>query len=63
MDGNEIRFQISEIDKQIKAELNKFVLTDKIQKLLTEKENLQHLCNHNFKDGVCIYCTIKVADL
>ena len=63
MDGNEIQFQIKELDKQIEHELNKFILTDKIQKLLAEKENLQHLCKHTFHKGICIYCGMREADL
>ena len=34
MDGNEIRFQIDKIDKEIAKEVGKFILTDKIKKLV-----------------------------
>lgn len=63
MDGNEIRFQIDKIDKEIAKEVGKFILTDKIKKLVQEKEDLQHLCHHNFNKGTCIYCDLKEADL
>jgi len=63
MDGNEIRFQMNKIDKEIAAEVGKFILTDKIKKLVADKENLQHLCKHNFQNGICIYCDFKENDL
>lgn len=63
MDGNEIRFQMDKIDKEIAKEVGKFILTDKIKKLVADKENLQHLCKHNFQNGACIYCDFKENDL
>ena len=63
MDGSEIRFQVNQINKQLANEIGQFILTDKIKKLVADKEELQHLCRHNFHKGVCIYCDLKEEDL
>ena len=63
MDGSEIRFQINQINEQLESELNKFILTDKIQKLMAQKEELQHLCHHKFSNGSCVYCDFKETNL
>jgi hypothetical protein len=56
MNGNEIRKQIDLNNAQIRKLLDKFVLTDEIQKLMKDNDYLRAQCNHNFIDGVCTYC-------
>ena len=63
MDGSEIRFQVNQINKQLANEIGQFILTDKIKKLVADKEELQHLCHHSFHKGACIYCDLKEEDL
>ena len=36
--------------------LEKFTLTDEINNLMKENDNLRRQCHHNFIDGVCEYC-------
>lgn len=33
-----------------------FVLQPEVQALMEENEELQAICEHEFKDGVCIIC-------
>jgi len=56
MNGNEIRKQIDLNNAQIRKLLDKFVLTDEIQKLMKDNDYLRAQCNHNFVNGVCTYC-------
>ena len=56
MSGNEIRIKIDENNEKIRKELDRFVLTDKIKKLMEENDMLRTQCKHHFIDGVCEYC-------
>ena len=33
-----------------------FILQPEVQKLMEENEELQSICKHEFKNGVCIIC-------
>ena len=56
MSGNEIRERIDNNNAWIRKALDKFVLTDEIQKLMKDNDNLRKQCKHHFIDGVCEYC-------
>lgn len=56
MNGNEIRERINSNNARIRAALDKFVLTDEIQQLMKDNDNLRKQCQHHFVDGVCEYC-------
>ena len=58
MNGNDIRQRIDENNKKIQKALNKFVLTDEINKLMKENQELRFLCEFEFVDGVCKYCDL-----
>ena len=58
MNGNDIRQRIDENNKKIQKALNKFVLTDEINKLMKENQELRFLCEHEFVNGVCKYCDL-----
>lgn len=56
MSGNEIRERIDSNNARIRAALDKFVLTDEIQRLMKDNDNLRAQCQHHFIDGTCEYC-------
>ena len=56
MNGIEIRNKIDKNNKKIQEKLDKFVLTDEINKLMKENDNLRAICKHHFVDGICEYC-------
>lgn len=56
MSGNEIRARINLNNEKIRIALDKFTLTDKINQLMKENDELRKQCCHNFVDGVCEYC-------
>lgn len=56
--GKEVRARVDVNNKEIQRELNKFVLTDRINQLLQENEELRHVCPHEFVRGICIYCDL-----
>ncbi len=60
MNGPEIHDRIEENNKKIYAALNKFILTDEINNLMRENEELRMVCPHDFKEGFCEYCGIPI---
>ena len=56
MNGLEIHNRIEINNKKIQAALNKFILTDEINTLMRENEELRFICPHEFKEGFCKYC-------
>jgi len=60
MNGQQIRERIDANNKKIRTALNKFVLTDEINNLMRENEELRSICQHDFEDGFCKYCDIPV---
>ena len=56
MDGKEIRQRVNEIQERIDFLIGKFVLTKEIEDLMKEREEIQNKCEHNFKEGKCIFC-------
>ena len=60
MDGIEIRKRISNNTKRINTLLNKFVLTDEINQLMQENEELRSHCRHEFENGFCKYCDTPI---
>lgn len=56
MNGQEIRKHIDENNIKIHTALNKFVLTNEINRLVKENAELRSICNHEFIDGVCKFC-------
>ncbi len=58
MNGQQIRARIDENNAKIRAALNKFVLTDEINNLMKDNEELRFICQHEFVDGWCKYCDI-----
>lgn len=53
-----IDFLYDEIDNN--STFGTFVLNRKIYSCLKEIEELQDMCTHEFKNGVCIYCRKEV---
>ena len=60
MDGIEIKKRIVANTKRINILLNKFVLTDEINQLMKENEELRHVCPHEFQNGFCKYCDTPI---
>lgn len=58
MNGQQIRARIDENNAKIRAALNKFVLTDEINQLMQDNEEMRAICQHNFVNGWCQYCDI-----
>ena len=58
MNGDEIRKRIDENNLKIQRALNKFVLTDEINKLMKDNQVLRFICEHEFVDGICKYCDL-----
>ena len=56
MSGKEIRERIDANNARIKRALDRFVLTDEIEKLMKDNDNLRAQCQHHFINGVCEYC-------
>ena len=56
MSGAEIRTRINLNNEKIRQALDKFVLTDEINNLMKENDELRRNCHHNFVDGVCEFC-------
>ena len=60
MNGPEIRERINSNNKKVGFLLNKFVLTDEINQILKENEQLRQACPHEFEDGFCKYCDMPI---
>ena len=58
MSGTDIRKKINENNERIQFLLNKFVLTDELNELMEDNEKMREECQHEFVDGVCIYCDV-----
>lgn len=58
MSGTDIRKKINENNERIQFLLNKFVLTDELNELMEDNERMREECEHEFVDGVCIYCDV-----
>ena len=56
MNGLEIRERIDANNKKIQDALNKFILTDEINKLMKDNAELRFICQHKYVDGVCCFC-------
>lgn len=56
MNGQEIHERIESNNKKIQAALNKFILTDEINKLVNDNAELRSICPHEFVDGKCKFC-------
>jgi len=60
MNGQEIRERINKNNAQIQKALNKFVLTDEINKLMEDNVRLRAMCKHEYVNGVCKFCDVPV---
>ena len=60
MNGQEIRERIDSNNAKINRALKKFVLTDEINKLMKDNEELRFICNHQFENGFCKFCDIPI---
>lgn len=58
MTNEEIRAKIDSNNKEIEEAMSTvhFTLNKKINQLLEENFKLRQACQHNYKDGYCIYC-------
>ncbi len=60
MNGQEIRERIDSNNAKIRRALNKFVLTDEINQLMKDNEELRFICKHQFENGFCKFCDIPI---
>lgn len=60
MNGQEIRERIDSNNLKIRRALNKFVLTDEINQLMKNNEELRAICKHSFENGFCKFCDIPI---
>lgn len=60
MSGLQIRQRIDENNLKIQAALNKFILTDEINKLMKENMDLREGCHHEYVNGFCKWCDVPV---
>ena len=58
MSGLEIKDRLDKNNAQIAKLLHKFVLTDEINKLLKENDDLRAQCPHEYENGMCKFCKI-----
>ena len=56
MNGQEIRERIDLNNRKIQTALNKFILTDEINRLMKENAELRFICKHEFVNGACKFC-------
>ena len=58
MTGKEIKEQINFNNKKIQSILDPtvFILQPEVQKYMEENEYLKSICEHEYENGVCIYC-------
>jgi len=56
MNGPEIRDKLKANNDRIAMLLHKFILTDEINQLLEENDELKLHCPHEFEDGYCVFC-------
>lgn len=63
MKGLEIYQRIQENNKRVQdaMQFNVFVLNNTVSELLAENRELQAQCEHEYEEGVCIYC-MKLSD-
>lgn len=58
MTGKEIKEKINFNNKKIQSILDPtvFILQPEVQKYMEENEYLKSICEHEYENGVCIYC-------
>ena len=62
MSGPEIKERLDKNNAQIAKLLHKFVLTDEINKLLKENDDLRYMCPHEYENGMCKFCKLPEDD-
>lgn len=55
----ELRDKILAINGRINFLINKFTLTQEINKLMVERAQLQEKCTHEFENHTCKWCGIQ----
>lgn len=55
----ELRDKILAINERINFLINKFTLTQEINKLMVERAQLQEKCTHEFENHTCKWCGIQ----
>jgi len=60
MNGQEIRERIDKNNAQIQKALNKFILTDEINKLMEDNVHLRAMCKHEYVNGACRFCDVPI---
>ena len=60
MNGQQIRQQIDANNAKMKELLNRFVLTNEINQLMQDNEDLRFICQHDFENGFCKYCDMPI---
>ena len=60
MDGFEIRKRIDKNNAAIQRALNKFILTDEINKLMEENAEMREHCPHEFVGSFCRFCDMPI---
>lgn len=60
MNNQEIRKKIDENNQKLAKVFtpNSFILNNLADDIIKENERLQQQCQHEFRDGFCIYCDI-----
>lgn len=56
MDKFSIQRRVSSIHEEIEEMLDGFILNPRIQELKHELHDLQEQCEHEYNNGVCVWC-------
>lgn len=50
---------LATVQRLVEAGSGQFVLNERVLELLNENTKLAQMCEHEFKNGFCIYCSTK----
>jgi hypothetical protein len=56
MDKNEIRERINFLKEALEKGQESFILSRELRLFRKELKKIQSECEHEFQDGICIYC-------
>ena len=58
MSGEEIRAKVNYNNAKIQSLLDPsvFILQPEVQKYMEDNEYLKSICDHEYENGICVYC-------